>query len=157
MSNIIYPATVIHNLALDILNDKGRTFRREGSFCLLELREQINLTTDHIKTFVKYGTRCFHCGIGDLHTSFYRVEPIQYSKKEIPENKFRLQLYVTRDGIDVVPMTTDHVIPRAIGGKKRSVNNWQPLCYECNQLKGHVMTDSDILLAKERGLTLPNS
>jgi 5-methylcytosine-specific restriction endonuclease McrA len=39
-----------------------------------------------------------------------------------------------------VPLTIDHVIPRADGGPDR-LANYQPLCGPCNQAKGRQHTD----------------
>lgn len=151
MEQLQYPVELIHTLALDILNDKGKVFRREGDFCLIDLHDEINLTTDHIRAFVKYGTKCFHCGVGEGANAFYQIEPVQSSNKDKNAKRFRLQLYVIKDNKKVA-MTLDHIIPRACGGKKRSFRNWQPLCHICNQSKGHIMTEADIALAIERGI-----
>jgi hypothetical protein len=39
-----------------------------------------------------------------------------------------------------MPLTRDHVVPRALGGSNRA-SNMAWACYECNQLKGDMSPD----------------
>lgn len=37
---------------------------------------------------------------------------------------------------DLVPITVDHIIPKSLGGKNH-IDNYQPMCFPCNNKKGN--------------------
>lgn len=53
----------------------------------------------------------------------------------VSTKKFHFNLYFVKDDKEIM-MTVDHIIPESKGGK-RLFDNLQPMCSECNSLKGN--------------------
>ena len=79
--------------------------------------------------FVLKGINCIMCGIKG---KFFALE------RGISNNpsKFHFNLYgINKYGCEIM-ITKDHIIPRSRGGKN-ILDNYQPLCYNCNQNKAN--------------------
>lgn len=74
-------------------------------------------------------------------------------KRNIPLNQLNLHFnaYALVDGVEIM-MTSDHIVPKSIGGLDRDVRNRQPMLSTLNGAKGACMTDADMQLAMARGL-----
>lgn len=79
--------------------------------------------------FAFKGTDCVKCGIKGR---FFALE----RGKSDNSLKFHFNLYgIDKRGHELI-ITKDHIIPRSKGGKN-ILDNYQPLCYNCNQLKAN--------------------
>lgn len=81
----------------------------------------INICSDRLWMYKTKGTDCVSC---NRKGSYWNIE---YSG----DNKPHLNLYCE----DGVMMTKDHILSKKKGGKN-VLENYQPMCYECNQKKG---------------------
>ena len=75
--------------------------------------------------FALKGTNCIKCGIKG---KFFALE------QNVIASKFHFNLYGINDHGNEVMITKDHIIPKSKGGKN-ILDNYQPLCYNCNQRK----------------------
>jgi len=78
-----------------------------------------------LRCFRAHGTNCARCGIKGI---YFLLE------RDARENRFSLRLYAQSESGVEIPMTVDHIKPKSKGGKD-NLNNLQPLCYLCNQVK----------------------
>lgn len=79
--------------------------------------------------FALKGTDCVKCGIKG---QFFALERSVCNDT----SKFHFNLYgIDKDGYKMM-ITKDHIIPRSRGGKN-TLDNYQPLCYSCNQRKAN--------------------
>lgn len=97
--------------------------------------------SNRLRTFTK-GISCVHCG---LEGHFFWVE-----KQAGP--RWHLNLYHQKRSGQLVMITSDHIVPRALGGTSY-LENLQPMCRCCNQLKGEYSSVEEAIAAKE-GRTL---
>ena len=82
-------------------------------------------TSKRLKIFKAIGHCCVVCKKSATHLR----------KFQRPGDKQIFWSIATDDGIE---MTIDHVKPKSLGGKN-SLDNYQPMCYLCNQDKGNTM------------------
>lgn len=75
-------------------------------------------------------TKCVKCG---LIGTYYKLE------KQVDANHYHFNLYGIKDNKEVL-FTKDHIIPRSKGGKNW-LQNYQTMCYECNQEKEDSLDD----------------
>lgn len=87
----------------------------------------------NILLFRTLGTKCAKCG---LKAKFFAREREKGKKKR--HQKWHLALYGITNSGQEVKMTKDHIVPKAKGGKN-NINNYQVLCYDCNQKKSDRM------------------
>lgn len=81
--------------------------------------------------FYKKGLKCVSCS---LEASFFR--------KEKSNEAAILNLYGLGKNGRFVLFTKDHIIPESRGGTK-ALSNLQPMCEDCNSLKGDFITFRD--------------
>ena len=92
--------------------------------------EEIHTFSDRYKVFFIKGYKCSKCG---LEGKFFALE-----KSSENEKRYHLNLYgIDKDGNEVL-MTKDHIIPRSLGGKN-TLDNYQPMCVNCNVKKGNYL------------------
>lgn len=90
--------------------------------------EEIHTFSDRYKVFFTKGYKCSKCGI---EGKFFALE-----KSSENEKRYHLNLYgFDKDGNEVL-MTKDHIVPHSLGGKN-ILNNYQPMCVNCNVKKGN--------------------
>lgn len=77
-------------------------------------------------TFYQQGTKCVCCG---REGAYFKLEADRKGASASTRRHFNLY---TEDGI---LMTKDHIRPRKLGGED-TIDNLQPMCEICNQLKG---------------------
>jgi 5-methylcytosine-specific restriction endonuclease McrA len=86
------------------------------------LDEKVNAKSLRYELFLKKGFDCICCGIKGTHFSLERFND---------QTSYHLNLYAN----DVM-MTKDHRLPKSKGGKD-DIDNLQPMCSTCNELKGN--------------------
>ena len=90
--------------------------------------------SSRFKTFAK-STKCVKCGI---EGSFFALERHRFGKRK--HSTPHLNFYgITEDGKEVL-MTSDHIIPRALGGGD-AMSNRQCMCQPCNSEKGATLPE----------------
>lgn len=94
-------------------------------------QELINFDSIRYHNFHKNGTKCVSCG---LEGTVFKME------RHRDEEPYHLNLYA-RKGDELILMTRDHILPRALGGSER-IENQQVMCQPCNGAKGSQLTDS---------------
>jgi len=82
---------------------------------------RINVTSVRLKTFATKGTECICCGVKGTH---YKIDG--------GPSQAHFNLY-TDTG---VLLTKDHEICKSHGGKD-TLDNMNPMCYPCNNLRGN--------------------
>jgi len=92
-------------------------------------------------TFYKNGTGCVECGI---EGEFFAKE--RHTAQETPH----LNLYAIDENGEEVLMTKDHIIPESKGGAN-VIENYQPMCAECNQEKADSVSEKDKRLGVMKG------
>lgn len=103
-------------------------------------------------------THGIHCARTGHPIAYFAAECQihQYDRavlKGIPFETLNLHInaYAVVDGQEIM-MTSDHIVPKSIGGLDSNVKNRQPMLTTPNGQKAAVMTDADIQLAISRGL-----
>lgn len=86
--------------------------------------KKIQFCSLKLTTFLRSGTKCVCCGLEGRH---FKIEKTKQNQKY-----YYLELYCN----DGTTLTSDHIIPKGIGGSRASRNNRQTLCSKCNNLKG---------------------
>ncbi len=84
-----------------------------------------------LKVIIQHGTTCVACGRSALFFTYHR-EHLQ--QKDSPKTLRLMFDHKNRDG-SLTHMTKDHIVPKALGGPNK-MENYQPMCYTCNQRKG---------------------
>jgi hypothetical protein len=79
-----------------------------------------------------HGTNCNDCG---LEGQYFKLEQtIEGGSKPSKNNRYHLNLYAIDAEGDEVLLTKDHIMPKSKGGDHH-LDNYQTLCYPCNQDK----------------------
>ena len=69
---------------------------------------------------------CSSCGIkGDI-----------FILRQDPLKNYHLGLFHITRKLKLIQLTIDHIVPKSLGGTN-NIENYQTLCYDCNQEKGH--------------------
>jgi 5-methylcytosine-specific restriction endonuclease McrA len=79
--------------------------------------------------FKHKGIECTCCGIKGEYFAKERAGNVQ---------SYHFNLYGKRNDGTEVMLTKDHIIPKSKGGKD-DLNNYNTLCYDCNQEKGDIL------------------
>lgn len=140
------------------MHDYDKIYHSYETFTVEQLRELIgnavgkkriprdgymlNIGSQRMLTFIRHGTDCVACGrIGQYFSADCQTKSrvykqwAQYPKKH-KHPPAHINLYgVDGDGTRFM-MTSDHVIPKSLGGSD-SVDNRIPLCDDCNRKKGN--------------------
>lgn len=87
----------------------------------------INFSSSRLQTFARKGIICARCGI---EGEFFIKE-----KNHERDKYWHLSFYAIDGYKNFILMTKDHIIPKSKGGKDH-IDNFQPMCYLCNQDKG---------------------
>lgn len=95
----------------------------------------VNMNSERYHLFSKSLT-CVSCGI---EGQFFGLETIVDKKGNFSQGTFHFNLYAINSEGKEVLMTKDHIIPRSKGGEDH-LNNYQTMCYCCNQKKGSNMS-----------------
>lgn len=89
----------------------------------------IPMGSHRYQLFAEKGTTCIKCGV---EGKYFAVERGVFSSTE----KYHLNLYgIGKNGIEIM-LTKDHILPRSRGGKNM-IDNYQTLCFECNNRKSN--------------------
>lgn len=89
---------------------------------------KVRTTSPRLRTYLK-GVNCAQCG---AKGSFFALEQAHRGKNQQPH----LNLYaITAAGKEVM-MTSDHILPKSLGGRGH-LGNRQPMCIICNMAKGN--------------------
>jgi len=95
--------------------------------------ESIRKYSANIVVFFAKGYKCVSCGI---QGKFFALE-----NNGGVQNGYSLKLYALNEEGHEVLMTVDHIIPRAKGGAN-NLENLQPMCVHCNNIKAHFESNS---------------
>lgn len=90
--------------------------------------DPIKMGSARYKLFKFKGCTCVSCGL--IGTFFAKERPIKQESES-----FHFNLYGIKDGREVM-MTKDHIYPKSKGGKN-ILENYQPMCKECNETKSN--------------------
>lgn len=107
--------------------------------------ESVNMKSDRYEVFKKMGHKCVSCGIEGTIMALETHSPSEKTLKRYKKaNKtidnacvaYHFNLYgLDEDGNEVM-LTKDHIIPKSRGGKN-NIDNYQPMCSNCNNEKGN--------------------
>jgi 5-methylcytosine-specific restriction endonuclease McrA len=122
----VYPVAAI--LPLIVMPEEARKKKSRTS---AEFEgKQVYLDSARYQMFASKGTICVACG---LKGAFFALE--QHYSGNNPE-RWHFNLYGKDvDGNEVL-LTKDHIKPKSRKGKNH-LDNYQPMCYPCNQAKGN--------------------
>lgn len=121
------------NIHYDINGDKiGIDFINSllGDYIVCINGYNIRMDSQRYQLFKTKGTICSECGTFGTH---YKIT---IDKKNQNNKSAHLNLY-TDDGI---LMTKDHIVPVSLGGEHH-IDNYQPMCTNCNKLKCNSIKD----------------
>jgi len=123
---------------------KQKRMKRFGKYTIEQVLEKVSLEDEgkksvtsfdgnpvkmnslRYKTFKKFGVKCVSCGI---EGQFFALEAH-------PGNtRYHFNLYALDSDDNEVLMTKDHITPKIEGGQD-TLENLQPMCAICNELKG---------------------
>jgi 5-methylcytosine-specific restriction endonuclease McrA len=90
-----------------------------------------------LKNFLKIGTQCKFCG--------------KQGKFIVTINENETNYYTIVFDKDFIPITIDHIKPKSKGGSNK-VDNLQPLCYYCNNLKSDMTNDNLVTIKKIKSI-----
>jgi hypothetical protein len=101
--------------------------------------QRVKLTSLRMQTYT-LGTKCKHC---PREAHFFSVE------RQINDNKqgYHLNLYHQAENGQLIMMTSDHIVPKSLGGSDTELSNRQCLCTICNSRKGNRM-ESDLITSE---------
>lgn len=141
---------------------RGQKYDRFGTALISDILGRVNpdsgkgevcgytvvLDSARLLCFKTHGTTCACCGI---EGKFFAVEKITNGNVETPH----LNLYAHDEYDHEILMTKDHIVPRSGGGGDH-VNNLQPMCVDCNRIRGRTVHPPDakcyILLHRNMGV-----
>jgi len=84
----------------------------------------VSRTSQRYDVFVK-NLGCATCGLKGTHFAAERMASSE---------SYHFNLYAVDENGDETLMTKDHIIPKAKGGSN-TLDNYQTMCYDCNQEK----------------------
>lgn len=88
----------------------------------------VGVISERLKAF-KRSLICVECG---LVGSIFKLQ------RHHPNDTPHLNLFAIRDNGDNVLMTVDHIIPKSMGGPRKSFN-LQTMCHVCNERKSNII------------------
>lgn len=88
------------------------------------------MTSLRYQVFASKGTSCVSCGLAGAYFAL-EANPDQADK-----SIYHFNLYALDANHQEILMTKDHIIPKSKGGRD-SLDNLQPMCFECNRKKGN--------------------
>jgi len=111
-------------------SNEWKTASRRGYQIYLNGKDKtikVSMGSHRYQLFALKGIKCTRCGIEGEYFALER------DFKTSPD-KFHFNLYGNDSNGQEIMITKDHVIPRSKGGKNK-LNNYQPMCFRCNQKK----------------------
>jgi hypothetical protein len=98
-----------------------------GRKCKTKIEDKfLNISTTRLRTFKEKGCDCAICG---LKGTYFAIE------RHLDQKTYHLNLYGINETGEEIMLTSDHIISKAHGGDKNSINNRQTLCQICNEKK----------------------
>lgn len=121
----VLPYVVFHSTIQALIKRGVKRGSREWFDATHRTYEGINtnMTSNRYRVFATKGLTCVNCGIKG---EFFSLE----RHKASIHDKYHFNLYARKNEKDIL-MTKDHIIPKSKGGKN-CLNNYQPMCAECN-------------------------
>lgn len=101
--------------------------------------ETVAMQSHRYHCFKERGTTCIACGIEGTH---FRLERAGNAKR------YHFNLYTDSGRM----MTKDHIVPKSKGGANH-IDNYQTMCYKCNNRKGTQNNDIFIQQIKETNVS----
>lgn len=133
-----YSIEEVHALFDKWKEEFGGMWKRQNERIKVEYDGHLVKTWSQRYEVFRYNTKCVVCG---LQAAYYRLE------KPVGAKHYHFNLYGIKDGEEVL-FTKDHILPRAKGGTN-TIDNYQTMCYHCNQEKADK-------LEKETGIYYTN-
>jgi hypothetical protein len=87
--------------------------------------DPVEMGSDRLRTFARYGLRCARCGIEGR--KFFK-------ERRSEENTFQFNLYAEDAEGQEILMVKDSIFPKSVGTSD-DLSNWQPMCAPCKQRK----------------------
>jgi len=102
--------------------------------------DSIKMHSDRYFTFKYKGCKCVKCNMEGTYFAKERHKFVSTEKyKDTYGQSYHFNLYGIKEGREVM-MTKDHIFPKSKGGKD-NVENYQPMCIECNAEKKNNVED----------------
>jgi hypothetical protein len=115
---------IIKKYSVDFIMSK---LNENNEFLNVRGGRTVKIKTQTTMMFKEKGICCINCGKSGNH----------FALEEDTLGTLRLRLIVPLSDKDFTIMTKDHINPRTFGGKDIQIN-YQPMCGNCNNLKGAV-------------------
>lgn len=128
--DIVLEAMSDDKISLSIKHQLQDKFGKCGYNC----KGDVRLTSARLQTYRCYGTACSRCG---LKAHFFAAENHHVNEC------YHLNLYGYSIFGKEIMITSDHIIPKAMGGHN-GISNRQPMCINCNHAKDNKLSASDI-------------